>query len=178
MPSRSRPCGIAFAHDLAAAQDRGAVAQGFDLLQLVADVEDRAALGRELAEGLEQRVDLLRGQHRGRLVHDQELGALQQAADDLDPLALADREGVDLALGVERQAVGVADLADAALPAPSCRCRRRRRAPRSPARSSPRTARSAGRPCRCPDARAALGSATRTGLPSQSISPSSAWSTP
>ena len=37
--------------------------------------------------------------------------ALQQAADDLDPLALADREGVDLALGVERQAVGVADLA-------------------------------------------------------------------
>ena len=51
--SRSRPWGRS-AHHLAAAQDRGAVAERFDLVQLVADVEDRAALGRELAQGLEQ----------------------------------------------------------------------------------------------------------------------------
>jgi hypothetical protein len=81
-----------------------------DLLELVADVEDRAALGPERAERGEEPVDLLRREHRGRLVHDQQLGVLEQAAHDLDALALAHREGVDLARRVERQAVGPAHL--------------------------------------------------------------------
>ena len=52
--ARGLGLGVAGRHHLAAAQDRGAVAERFDLVQLVADVEDRAALGRELAQGLEQ----------------------------------------------------------------------------------------------------------------------------
>ena len=62
------------------------------LLQLVADVEDRAALGRQALEHDEQLVGLLRRQHRGRLVEDEQLRILQQRAHDLDALALADRQ--------------------------------------------------------------------------------------
>ena len=90
----------------------------FDLLELVADVEDRAALCRELAESGEQAFDLLRGQDGGRLVHDQELGVLKQAADDFDALTLADGQGVDFAPGVERQAVGFGYFDDAAVELP------------------------------------------------------------
>ena len=78
-----------------------------DLLQLVADVQDRRAFGRQLAQGGEQDLHLLRGQHRGRLVHDQQLRVLQQAADDLDPLPLARRQIAHEPVGVERQAVGL-----------------------------------------------------------------------
>ena len=84
------------------------VAERLDLLQLVADVEDRAALPCQPPQGGEQLRHLLRRQHRGRLVHDQQLRILQQAADDLDALALADRKIVHAAVGIERQAIGLA----------------------------------------------------------------------
>ena len=58
--------------DLAAAQDGRRVAERDDLVQLVGDVEDRAAARRRDAQRLEQLLDLLRRQHRGRLVHDQQ----------------------------------------------------------------------------------------------------------
>jgi hypothetical protein len=57
--------------------------------------------------------DRLRCQHRRRLVHDQQLGVLQQAADDLDTRALADRHRVHVAVGVEWQPVARRDVADA-----------------------------------------------------------------
>ena len=98
--------GVAAADHLAAAQDGGAVAQRADLLQLVGDVEDRAALRHQPAQGGEQHLDLLRRQHRGRLVHDEQLRLLQQAAHDLHALALADRQVADAAVGIELQAVG------------------------------------------------------------------------
>ena len=53
----------------------------------------------------EELVGLLRRQHRGRLVEDQEFRILHQRADDLDALALADRKLPDLAPGIERKAV-------------------------------------------------------------------------
>ena len=105
--------GVALGHHPAAAQDRRAVAERLDLLQLVADVEDRDALRGEPPQGLEQALGLLRGQDRGRLVHDQKLRVLKQAADDLDPLALTDRKRVDVAARIERQAVGLRDRANA-----------------------------------------------------------------
>jgi hypothetical protein len=61
---------IARTHDLAEPQDRGAVAEGPDLFELVRDVEDRRALRRKLLQRFEKDVDLLRGQDAGRLVHD------------------------------------------------------------------------------------------------------------
>ena len=97
--------GIAGRDLLAAAQDRRRVAEPFHLFELVADVEDRAALGLEAIEHDEELIGFLRRQHRGRLVEDQELRVLHQRAHDLDALALADRQPPDLALGIERQAV-------------------------------------------------------------------------
>ena len=97
--------GVAFGDHPAGSEDRGAVAERLYLGQFVTDVEDRTALGRDLAQGLEQALDLLGGEYRGRLVHDQKLGVLQQTAGDFDALALADRQAVDAAIGVERQAV-------------------------------------------------------------------------
>ena len=82
---------------LAAAQNRRGVAERPDLVELVADVEDRAALGGEPAQRREQLLGLLRREHRGRLVHDQQLRRLQQAAHDLDALPLADRQRPDIA---------------------------------------------------------------------------------
>ena len=96
---------IAFADHAAAPQHRRMVAQFLDLLQFVRDVEDRTALVGQLAKGDEQPVNLLRRQHRGRFVHDQQLRILQQAADDFDALPFADRQGVDFPAGVERQSV-------------------------------------------------------------------------
>ena len=90
---------------LAAAQNGGGVAQPLHLLQLVADVEDRAAFRLQPVEHDEELVGLLRRQHRGRLVEDQEFRILHQRADDLDALALADRELPDLAPGIERKPV-------------------------------------------------------------------------
>ena len=92
---------------LAAAQDRRGVAEPFHLVELVADVEDRAAFGLEPVQHDEELVGLLRGQHRGRLVEDQEFRVLHQRADDLDALALADRQLPDLALGIERKPVNI-----------------------------------------------------------------------
>src|SRR3954470_20434629 len=81
--------------DPAIAQHGRGPAQAAHLLELVRDVEDRAALAGKPLEGLEEPLGLLGGQYRGRLVEDDELRILQEAADDLDALALAGRERPD-----------------------------------------------------------------------------------
>ena len=96
---------IDLARHPARAQHRAAMAQGADLVELVADVEDRAALVGEPAQRDEQRLHRLRRQHRGRLVQDQQPRRGHQRAQDLDPLALAHRQRMHRALGIERQAV-------------------------------------------------------------------------
>ena len=106
--------GIAGRDLLAAAQDRRGVAEPFHLVELVADVEDRAALALEPIEHDEELIGLLRRQHRGRLVEDEKLRILHQRAHDLDALALADRQPPHLALGIERQAVNARGFGAAA----------------------------------------------------------------
>ncbi len=95
---------------LAGAQDGRGVAQPFHLIELVADVEHRAALALEPFQHDEELIGFLRRQHRGRLVENQQLRILHQRAHDLDALALADRQPPDLALRIERQAVVARDL--------------------------------------------------------------------
>ena len=102
--------GIAGRDLLAAAQDGGGVAEPLHLFQLVADVEDRAALGLQPIEHDEELVGFLRRQHRGRLVEDQEFRILHQRAHDLDALAFADRQLPDLAPGIERKPVNTGYL--------------------------------------------------------------------
>ena len=68
------------------------VAQAADLLEFVGNVEHRPPLAFQLAQSGKERVGLLRGQDRCRLVHDQEPRVLEQAADNFHPLALSGRE--------------------------------------------------------------------------------------
>ena len=57
------------------AQHGDRVGDGEHLLELVVDEQDRRAAGLQLAQVAEQLLDLLRHQHRRRLVEDQDLGA-------------------------------------------------------------------------------------------------------
>ena len=68
----------------------------------------------QLAQVGEQLVDLLRHQHRGRLVEDEDAGAAVEDLEDLDPLPVADAEVLDQPVGLDAQAVGVGDLLDPA----------------------------------------------------------------
>ncbi len=106
---------VALGDDAAETHDRRPLAERRDLLELVTDVEDRAALGREAAQSDEQVLDLLRGQHRGWLVHDEELRILEETAYDLDALTLANREIVHGAIGMDGQSVARGGLGDAPL---------------------------------------------------------------
>ena len=94
-------------------EDRRGVAEIADLLELVADVEQAAPFLRDDPQGLEQAPRRLGGQHRGRLVEDEESRALEEAAHDLDPLAFADGQVVEQPAGVERHPVPLGELAHA-----------------------------------------------------------------
>ena len=103
---------IAGRNNAARAQDRRTRAKRSDFLQFMADIKDGAAFFGEAAQSFKQGLRLLRRQHRGRLVHDDQLGSLQQAAQDFDALALRHGEIEHEARGVDRQAVAFRDLLD------------------------------------------------------------------
>ncbi len=96
----------------AAPDDADRVGDGQHLVQLVRDEDDGDALGLELAQVVEQRVDLLRDQHGRGLVEDQDLGAAVQHLEDLDALAVGDAEVLDQGVRAHAQAVLVGDLLD------------------------------------------------------------------
>ena len=68
--SRDQP----LADHLAVAEHGVAVGDAEDLVELVADEEDRLALGLQLRDDAEQLVDLVVRQRGGRLVHDDDAG--------------------------------------------------------------------------------------------------------
>jgi hypothetical protein len=96
----------------ALAHDRDVVGRVQDLAQLVRDEHDGLALALERAEDLEQAIGLLRREHRGRLVEDQDLGAAMQRLEDLDALLQADRQVADHGVGIDLEAVLRLELAD------------------------------------------------------------------
>src|SRR5439155_21134324 len=67
----------------------------------------------EAADDLEQLLRLLRRQHRGRLVEDENLRAAEERLQDLDPLLLADGDALDARVGVDGEAVALGQLAHA-----------------------------------------------------------------
>ena len=97
-------------HHLAAPHHVHRVGRGHDLAQLVGDEEDGDAVVLEDREDLEQPVRLLRGQHPGRLVQDQDARAPQERLQDLDPLLKADRELADQGVRIDLEPVRGADL--------------------------------------------------------------------
>ncbi len=98
--------------DPAGTHHRRARTERSHFVELVADVENRDPFACQLPQRPEQPVDGRRRQHRRRFVHDQQPWRQQQRADDLDPLAFADRQRVDRGVGVQRQAVALAERAD------------------------------------------------------------------
>ena len=97
----------------AAADDRDVVGDRQHLVELVRDEQHREALGLELAQVVEQLVDLLRHEHRGGLVEDEDPGAAVEHLEDLDALALADAEVGDQPVGLDAEAVRRGELGDA-----------------------------------------------------------------
>ena len=81
--------------DGAVAQHGDVVADAAELVELVRDVDDRDVVTPQVAHDTEEHVDLVVGQGRGRLVHDQDAHLLQQHARDLDELLLADGQVTD-----------------------------------------------------------------------------------
>ncbi len=81
----------------------GGVAQLADLVELVADVQHAHSFAGQPPQRREQHAHGLWRQHRGGLVHDEQPRRLQQAAHDLDALALAHRHAVHQSLRIEWQ---------------------------------------------------------------------------
>jgi hypothetical protein len=76
-----------------------------DLLQFVGDEDDGFALLHQRRDGQEELLGLLRGQHRRRLIQDQNVGLAIQRLDDFHALASAHRQVSHRGLGVNLQAV-------------------------------------------------------------------------
>ena len=66
----------------------------------------------QAAHDREELVDLARRQHGRRLVEDQDVGFAEQRLQQLDSLLLADREVLDLGVGVDAEPVALAELHD------------------------------------------------------------------
>ena len=71
---------------------------------MVRDVEEGDAALLQAGDALEQPGHLARLELCGRLVEDDEAGALQQGARDLDDLALLDREVLGIGIDVDLEA--------------------------------------------------------------------------
>ena len=91
-------------HHLAVAHDVDRVGDRHDLAQLVRDQDDGHAARAQGAQDAEQLIGLLRRQHRGRLVEDQDARAAIQRLQDLDALLLADRQVADQRVGIDAAA--------------------------------------------------------------------------
>ena len=99
--------------DLAAADDRDAVGDLEDLVQLVADEDDAVALVGEAPQDGEDLLGLLGREHSGRLVEHEDAGLPVQRLEDLDALLPADGQGLDLGVGVDVEPELLAQFPDA-----------------------------------------------------------------
>ena len=89
----------------AAAQHRDPVGQLEHLAELVGDEDDRGAhVLSKRAQDPEEVGRLLRREHGGRLVQDQDARISVERLDDLDPLLLANRELLDPGIGIHPEA--------------------------------------------------------------------------
>ena len=103
------------AHHLAPSDDGDPVGDLEHLVQLVADEDDRVALGGKASEDFEDLLCLLRCQDGGRLVEDEDPRLPVERLEDLDPLLPADRQRSDLHLGVDVEPEPLAELDDPAI---------------------------------------------------------------
>ena len=100
-------------HQPAAAQHGHAIGHRDHFIELVADEDHAHAVGNEVAQRGEQRLGLLRREHRGRLVEDQDAGAAVQRLQNLHALPFADRQAADLRLRIHAEAEALAEVEQA-----------------------------------------------------------------
>src|SRR5579884_1229399 len=117
--ARERFLRRAFARDrldrLAAPEHGDAVGDLEHLVQLVADEDDRLAVGPQALDDLEQLARLLRRQHGRRLVEDEHVRAAVERLEDLDALLLADGDRADERGRIDGEPELRGELADALL---------------------------------------------------------------
>lgn len=104
--------GVGGAHRRTAPDHGDLVRDRQHLAQLVGDEDDGEAFGLQLTQVVEERVDLLRHEDRGRFVEDQGAGAAVEDLEDLHPLAVGDTEVLDDGVRADAEAVRVGDLLD------------------------------------------------------------------
>ena len=99
-------------HQPTRAHDDDAVGERHDLVELVGDDHDRESRVDELADDLEELVDLLRGEHRRGLVENEHARLAEERLEDLDPLLHADRQVLDQRVGIDLEPVALGDRDD------------------------------------------------------------------
>ena len=104
---------LALGDELARAQHEDAVGDAQHLMELVRDEDDREAFCRELLQCREQALTFLRGQHRGRLVEDEDARLAIEHFQDFDALPFADRKLADGLVGRDREAEFLGQMGEA-----------------------------------------------------------------
>ncbi len=97
---------------LALAQDRAAVGNCHDLVELVGDEEDGFSFFCEVLHDLHQLVDFLRRQNRGRLVEDQNFVVTVEHFQNFGTLLHADGDIADQSVRIDLQTVLFAQVHD------------------------------------------------------------------
>ena len=94
---------------LTLAQDGAAVSHGHDLVELMRDEENGLALGCQIPHDLHQFVDLLRGQHGGGFVEDQDLVVPVEHLQNLGALLHTHGDILDQCVGIHVQTILLAE---------------------------------------------------------------------
>ena len=99
--SSVRRVGLDLPDHLSMTQHNAAVGNRHDLMQLVADEDNRQTQGDRLAQRVKQRIRFLRGQNGGWLVEDQNAGLTIERLEDFDPLPFTHRKAAHPRIGVD-----------------------------------------------------------------------------
>ena len=108
-----RGLGLSRTGDPAPPEDRDAVTDLEDLVQLVGDEDHGRAVRREPADDVEQLLGLGRREDRRRLVEHEDVALPVERLEDLHPLANTDRQVFDVGVRRDVQVVQLGELDDA-----------------------------------------------------------------
>ncbi len=104
--------GFGASDDLAAPDDRDVIGHLQHFTEFVGDEHNRTSLVAQRTHHVHQLVDLLRGQHRRRLIENQIAGVMSQGLQDLNPLLDANRQVLHERIWIDFQAVPSREFPD------------------------------------------------------------------
>jgi hypothetical protein len=100
----ARLSGKGLAHHLSFAQHRHPIAYVHDLVQLMADDDHHMAGASHLAQGPEEVLGLLGGEHGGGFVQNQQIGIIDERLEDFHPLLFTGRQLPHLTIRIDVEA--------------------------------------------------------------------------